>query len=733
MLQRSFLVRAAMIAGIVLFLFGATVAVTGLRKYGLTATKDLAPTILYGMLPGLLGLALLVGGLVTGGAQMLGVSLPRLGRGHGKATAADGGQAEEPKRVEARREEPQQAVPKREAKRGRKVEEMPIMDGQGNNGSAGVRDSNTGREPARPLGMDYLAKTQSPFGNGFGRKLEAQARPAGAHALDPGVNAAAQPPSKSAPSGDAETRSAQALIRQTEVKPQNVQGQGASVPAMPAMQAWPQQPKPQADSAESVRMTKEVRAAPAALPPVGFPYAPAPVAPAPTMMGGAEPPQGPPVTGPAVPRPVPQDVPASPQPAGMAIHWAGQPPPVDLSRASADVEDLRRKLKAELEAAIASRQAAMRIHQQALQMNESVDLVRQDAARASQETRAALDEALRIGAEMNALKEAAVRRVEDLRQEEEQSKAAMAIMKETLRQAREIRAEAEEKRQEAYRLLHEATALRQAAEQHLPKESPAGARHVEQQAVSGVPLPTRPPVSTPVAVPPPSTARPAVAAALPGPIPAPMPAPVSGVGQAADFVQDSMNELNRLRAELACLMGPDYIPPSAQTPVSDRPGTPAPLASAGAANLAPPPAAITTRPAPASRMVSASPAPAVVSAPMQPVAVESPGPSAAVQPVGGFQPTANVPSYVWRTGSLKLNIVPRPDGDGIWEVWSSVERLVKMGHVLMSYSPADDGSALEMTLNISQPLSTQQIQEAFPGVAVEDPRGDQVTLRLPRR
>lgn len=91
---------------------------------------------------------------------------------------------------------------------------------------------------------------------------------------------------------------------------------------------------------------------------------------------------------------------------------------------------------------------------------------------------------------------------------------------------------------------------------------------------------------------------------------------------------------------------------------------------------------------------------------------------------------ATVPPRVWKPGNLKVVIAPRPDNDQIWGVWDSVDQLIKRGDVLAKYLPADDNSSLGMRLNLGQPLSTEQLQQAFPGLTIESADDNTVVLRF---
>ena len=130
-----------------------------------------------------------------------------------------------------------------------------------------------------------------------------------------------------------------------------------------------------------------------------------------------------------------------------------------------------------------------------------------------------------------------------------------------------------------------------------------------------------------------------------------------------------------------------------------------------------------------SRPAYTEPAPATPP-PVPPFQPAAPARPAATELMQGAEAPAGVPQRVYGSGTLKLVIVPRPDGDTIWEVWNAVERLVRLGHVLMSYSPAEDGSALDMMLNISGSLTTQQFLEAFPGSFIKEALEDTLVMSL---
>lgn len=422
-------------------------------------------------------------------------------------------------------------------------------------------------------------------------------------------------------------------------------------------------------------------------------------------------------------------------------------------RAWSDVQEARRRARAELEAAMAAREIAMRIQRQTEEALEHSELLRKETAQAREEARRALQEALRIAAETRAHWSELMHYLDQARAMEEQARATFRIVTETLRQAQALREEAEETRQEAIRLLKRAETVRQGTVQMMdagdsiqPSRRPwadvdvPGASEVRQEprenaqrAEWAEPEPTRPHAPTPEQpiqmTPPPrqETPRPATPPSLEESAPlrtAPRPQqPVPGPEERSRASSPPEPGLDKLGAELERLFRVFGEPDSPAREGSSR----------NPARSVTPPADISQatnvplRPdAQRERLAPGEKAPDVAS-----VQSQRPPAPRVVQPApaGPAQPA----QHKVYSGILRLLFMPYPDADSLQRIWNALEKLVGAGQVLSS-SPTRDGSGLEMVLDLTgKQLNTQELLSSLPDSELRETQKDLVAIVLRER
>ncbi len=372
-----------------------------------------------------------------------------------------------------------------------------------------------------------------------------------------------------------------------------------------------------------------------------------------------------------------------------------------LDQAWAEVEESRRRARAELEASVEARQAAERLQSYTQRMLEHSDLLRQEVTQAREKANEAMEEAFRAAGEARSHRDEMFERLEEARKVEQETREMHRMVSESLSQARALRDEAEHTRQDALRLLREVETVRQETISIMrsqrsapPVEIPTSEEAKAPSPAATVPEPAVDPVAPPqpAAVEPPTTAAEAPRSHL----------DVPSLDNAEPLM--TSEEIDRLSVELESLLSTFGSSPQ-----------PAPVES----------------PAPQpSKAYSREESPDESLAPGERI----PDMNELLQ---GLQSTEDStaqdgPSHRIYTGQLTLLITPHPTADAVQEVWTSIEGLVGSGQVLSS-RPTSDATALEMVLDLgTESISSQEVLAAFPGARMTDSNGDQLTVSLPR-